>query len=67
VYPNPASNVLNVKSQETLNLEIYNNLGQFILRSNNSNSVDVSSLSRGVYFIKVSNGINTSTKKFIKN
>ena len=66
LYPNPTGSVLNIKGQEILNIEIYNNLGQFLLRKNNSNSVDVSSLSKGVYFIKVSDGINASIKKFIK-
>jgi len=67
IYPNPTNSLLNVKSQKELNIRIYNNLGQFILQNDNSNSIDVSSLVKGVYFIKVSDGINSSTKKFIKN
>ena len=46
---------------------IYSALGRAVLNISNQNTIDVSSLSKGVYFIKVSDGINVSTKKFIKD
>jgi hypothetical protein len=58
---------LNINSLSLDSATIYNILGEEVLKVNNENRIDVSSLSKGVYFIKVSNGINSATKKFIKN
>jgi hypothetical protein len=46
---------------------VYSILGKAVLKMSNKNTIDVSSLSQGVYFIKVSDGISASTKKFIKD
>lgn len=45
---------------------VFNILGKELI-NDTTNSINVSSLSKGVYFIKVSDGVNYSTKKFIKN
>tara|TARA_R110001632_G_C11256940_1_gene409457 strand:- start:51 stop:962 length:912 start_codon:yes stop_codon:yes gene_type:complete len=67
IYPNPTSKTINVKWINNCNLTIFNTLGQIILQANNTKTIDVSSLSKGAYFIKVSDGINSKTKRFIKN
>jgi len=73
IYPNPASNVLNISSPNSLpqSFVIYNSLGQLvantIVSSDADLSINTSSYSNGVYFVKVSNGSQTKTLKFIKN
>ncbi|MDB4183292.1 T9SS type A sorting domain-containing protein, partial [Flavobacteriaceae bacterium] len=66
-YPNPVKNMLTIDRLVVKDVVIYSILGKAVLKMSNQNTIDVSSLSKGVYFIKVSDGINSSTKKFIKN
>jgi Leucine-rich repeat (LRR) protein len=70
LYPNPAKEVLNIQSKNSLeiqSIEVYNLLGQVVLAvPNTTNAIDVSSLTRGNYFIKVNTSNGTSNTKFIK-
>jgi uncharacterized protein (TIGR02145 family) len=67
MYPNPVKNLLTIDGLVVKDVVIYSILGKVVLKMTNQNTIDVSSLSKGVYFIKVSDGINASTKKFIKD
>ena len=67
VYPNPTSGMININGLNKYDLKVYNNLGQILLRANNTKAIDVSSLPNGVYIIRVSNGVKSSTKSFIKH
>ncbi len=67
IYPNPVRNILTIDGVIVKDVVIYSICGKEVLNISNQNNVDVSSLSKGIYFIKVSDGINSSTKKFIKN
>ncbi len=64
LYPNPTSSILNIKtnSKTISEIEIINSLGQTVLKQKYSESIDVSKLSPGCYFIR----INNSYSKFIK-
>lgn len=68
IYPNPASDFLNISSEkEILNAEIMNIGGQLVKTvSGHFNSVDISDLSDGFYFVKVYTESGTETLKFIK-
>ena len=72
LYPNPAGNVLNIRSKKQANISdvsVYNILGQLILASANfsqSETLDVSSLKPGSYVICVNSDKGTSTAKFLK-
>ena len=69
-YPNPTSHFLNILSNQNnlLNpkLEITNSLGQTVLKSEFKNQVDVSFLSPGCYFIKISSDEKNYYSKFVK-
>jgi hypothetical protein len=67
-YPNPVSNVLNINSQETIqSVEVFNLLGKKVLSTKNVNgSLDVSSLSKSVYILKLTSDNGVSTKRFVK-
>jgi surface protein len=67
IYPNPVKNMLTIDGLVVKDVVIYSVLGKAVLKTSNKNTIDVSSLSKGVYFINVSDGINASTKKFIKD
>ena len=68
IYPNPASDLLNISSEkEILNAEIMNLDGQLVKTiSNHFNNVGISDLSDGFYFVKVYTETGTETLKFIK-
>lgn len=74
IYPNPISSALNVSASNNLEkakFKIYNILGQEIKLHivnlfENSNSVDVSSLQKGIYYLSIEMDSNIISKKFIK-
>ncbi len=78
LYPNPVSgDVLNIKWSNAniskTNVIIHNSLGQQVMSrevsvSNQGVELDgMSTLSKGMYFVTVSNGGENTTLKFIKN
>lgn len=67
LYPNPAIELLNVASQAAVDqISVYSLEGELITSKANTNSVDVSSLSNGMYFAKIVSGTQTSVQKFVK-
>lgn len=69
LYPNPASNVLNIKGDFDSNesITIYNMLGQTILTksvTSNDESIDIASLAKGIYNVYFNNA--KVAYKFIK-
>lgn len=75
LYPNPASDfvIINISQGEDLpdSYEIYNALGQQITMVNVSSSndlmVDTTSLSKGIYYLKIKKESASKTLQFIKN
>jgi hypothetical protein len=73
IYPNPAKNSLNILTSSNLQLEfatIFDVRGRQIISkdlttSNSLNTIDVSQLQAGVYFIKFNIENLSTTKKFI--
>lgn len=66
IYPNPVKEILNIKSNESVNkVEIYNTAGKLLLTSN-STQIKVSHLPAGAYFAKVHMDFKTVTEQFIK-
>ncbi len=54
LYPNPTHDILNINSKISIaKFEVYNHLGQLILVSNEQNSIDISMLTQGIYFVTV--------------
>lgn len=68
LYPNPSNEYINIETNTTKNkITIYNNLGELLFTSNNSNThiiqIPTSNLVNGIYYIAV-NGI---ASKFVVN
>jgi len=69
LYPNPASNTLNVELPSNVSLEkavFYNALGQVVKESKSETSWDISSLPTGVNFISIFTDSGVKKMKFVK-
>lgn len=70
IYPNPVSEELFVSSEKIPidKMSIYSMTGRKILEiKTTKNSVNVSKLSKGIYFLEINSGNKKSVQKFIKN
>ena len=78
IRPVPATTVLNVEFNNTLNsnvrVEVYNAIGQMVSAQNvattsgiNNAQVDVSNFANGTYFLTINNGAEVRVTKFVKN
>jgi len=75
IYPNPASNELNIKlpllSGKVANVTIYNTLGSIVMTevisaNGTTSTFDISSLNSGIYFVKLAvDGLKYSSKLFV--
>ena len=70
LFPNPATNILNITSSETISeIEIVNALGQIVYRAevNGENVVcDVEGLTAGVYVVRIRHFDKLSERKLVK-
>ena len=70
LYPNPATNVLNIQSVSNIEkVSVYNLLGQQVISETPNKalvSLDVSTLQVGVYVVKTTVDGNVSSTRFIK-
>ena len=63
VYPNPSSDVLNIRTNEPIDkVELYNTIGQIIVAKKTTN-INISSINIGVYILKIYSGNRIVTKK----
>ncbi len=69
LYPNPATDKIYISSKKPLSaLALYDVYGKLVLKKeNNANSIDVSRLNSGVYFLEVSSNSERVVKKVIIN
>ncbi|QQV03829.1 MULTISPECIES: T9SS type A sorting domain-containing protein [Chryseobacterium] len=67
VYPNPVTEILNIKSQNKVNsISIVDINGRKINVKDNENQIDVRDLVPGVYLISIETQQGITTRKFIK-
>jgi len=72
IFPNPASDFININTKEKSEIQIFNSTGQLIL-SQNANSIntrlDISDFSTGVYFLNImdEDGLIIGKSKFLKH
>ena len=67
IFPNPTRSILNITGEGPLfNVSIYNVAGQKLIDKQKVNQVNVTTLSPGVYFIKINQNGNEYALKFLK-
>ena len=70
-FPNPVNDVLTINAQVSIDsITVYNMLGQTVITSTpntNDNTVDMSALQTGAYFVQVSINNTLNTVRVIKN
>lgn len=67
IYPNPATNVVNISADNLSEICVYNSLGQLVYTENSDESnivINVSSWANGLYYVNVEtkDGVKTSQK-----
>ena len=68
IYPNPTDDYLFIEGNKNpISISIYNLLGAEVIAKSAGDKINVSELSKGVYIIRISDGINQTDKKFIKH
>jgi len=73
LYPNPASEIITISLPEAIpntNINVYDSLGKEVYESNsleNKTTINISHLSKGIYYVKISTGNNSSVKKLMVN
>ncbi|MFM7016599.1 MAG: T9SS type A sorting domain-containing protein [Bacteroidota bacterium] len=72
VYPNPATDVINVVVSEDATVQLVDVSGRQVIYqtnvlANEAASISTSSIANGVYLMKVYNGSNVSVKKVVVN
>lgn len=65
-YPNPVIETIYIPNLSSFGYEIYDLLGKIVIKGNSENQINVSSLTKGVYVLKLKDGENTINQKFIK-
>ncbi|MBA3663722.1 MAG: T9SS type A sorting domain-containing protein [Bacteroidetes bacterium] len=69
VYPNPCSNKLYIQceSGSKVTIHIYDLSGTLVLTSVDQTEVNLALLPKGIYFVKIHNGLYSSSQKIIVN
>ncbi|MDD2634352.1 MAG: T9SS type A sorting domain-containing protein [Bacteroidales bacterium] len=69
IYPNPATNQINVFTNKNAELRIYNCLGSLLREVNleKQNTIDISNLSNGIYIFRINDGKKSTDKKIVIN
>ncbi len=70
IYPNPSDgNFFINNSNKEYSIEIYNSIGQKVyqIKNTNSETLSVSQLDKGIYFMKIIDDSKSTTKKIIIN
>ncbi|WP_233559631.1 T9SS type A sorting domain-containing protein [Taibaiella sp. KBW10] len=66
IYPNPATNVLNITAQEAVNVTIFSIEGKQLMNAAKATSVDVSRLAAGTYMVQVRSAATNTLIKTLK-
>jgi hypothetical protein len=67
IFPNPSNNLINIQSNRSIKtVKVYDVIGNQVLVTSETYHINISSLSKGLYFIAVETENARSIQKFIK-
>ena len=66
VYPNPVLDILNVNGKNIKKVEVIDMNGRTVLTSERAGRINMSTLSEGVYMVRVTTGKGVATEKIVK-
>ena len=68
IGPNPATNTISISNieSEKYSVEIFDMIGNSILKVSNQSTLDISFLASGIYLVNVQQGKQSQTQKLIK-
>ena len=67
LYPNPATDVVNIKSNQIIkNVAVFNVNGQKVLDIANQSQINISNLPTGMYFLNINTNQSNQTIKILK-
>lgn len=66
LYPNPTTGKLNVNAEGAQEINVLDINGRVVMTANNTNTIDLSNLSNGCYFVRVITNAGVSTQKIVK-
>lgn len=65
IYPNPANNIINISTKKNIKeIELFNQYGQ--IKITDRNTINISNLTPGIYFLKITTDEAEFNSKFIK-
>ena len=68
LHPNPSSDFVHIKgTNKELEIVVTDLLGKQIIKEQVSKKIDISTLEKGIYIVNLTDGINSTTHKIIKN
>lgn len=68
IYPNPTQDIIHIKStiSQSFEISIYDTLGKCLIYATSKQSIDISLLPKGIYFIRITDGEKSQTHKIVK-
>lgn len=68
IFPNPATEIVNIQSISLCNYSVFNNRGQEVLKGkvDATQTINISSLPQGLYIFQFSDGVKVFSKKIVK-
>lgn len=69
IYPNPATTVLNIDVETPIQATIFNTSGQQVSSNkidSNNQSINISALPKGIYYMQLKSDVTNTMSKFIK-
>ena len=66
LYPNPTTSILNIAANGVKEVSVLDINGRTVMTEQNVNSIDLSELANGVYFVRVITNDGVATEKIVK-
>ncbi|MBR1835577.1 MAG: choice-of-anchor J domain-containing protein [Bacteroidales bacterium] len=66
LFPNPTSSILNIAAEGVKEVSVLDVNGRTVMTEKNVNSIDMTELANGVYFVRVITNDGISTQKIVK-